>query len=75
MNNKLPTGILHDTGDGTAGTGKRLIEHPCHIANLLSGFPYSMILRDNYSQKLGWVDEEIFGGLIYVAAMQHKDIN
>ena len=49
MNNKLPTGILHDTGDGTAGTGKRLIDHPCHIANLLSGFPYSMILRDNYS--------------------------
>ena len=53
------TGTLHKSADGTAGTGRSFTNYPVRIVRTLDSnkYPYPILLGDNYSDQLGWVNQ------------------
>ena len=50
------TGKLQASSDGTAGTGRYFSNYPVEIADYKEGAKYPYLLRDKYSNQLGWCD-------------------
>ena len=55
MDNIRFTGTLHSSSDGTAGTGRYYSNYPVHIVRINPGAKHPYLVRDKYSNELGWV--------------------
>ena len=63
------TGRLQVASDGSKGTGKYFQNYPVRIVRTNGYNPYPILLGDDYSDQLGWVNEDMLTSDIYITTV------